>query len=132
MSNKQGAVCNINTGLQPNQPQIPPYPAIPLANDLASALQAINALRNIVQGLLNQVGSLYPSINGSPGRQGQPGQNANSNAGGNFQEVPGSRQTQTVKVTNPDDAEQYVTVEIITGVSFKNSAGQTLVWNSGS
>lgn len=131
-SSSQKAVCNINTGVQPNQPQTPPYPSIPLATDLPSALNAINNMRLILQGLTNQLPTLFPNLdNPRNAKNGQPGGGGGGQQGGNFTEVPGTRQTKTVKVTNPQDSTQFVMVDQITAVTFANKTGQTLTWTNG-
>lgn len=93
--------------LLPNQSQATPsmpgrlFPPIPAANDLPSAIQAINSIRRI----LNMLTGPRPQF------------------------VETGRVTQKVKVINPDDDTQFVIVERINQIAFKDSlTGATMVW----
>ncbi len=106
------------------------FPPVPVANDLASALAAINAMRQILFQLLNMLNSQNNLGNGyGPGspfagtsNPGSRGQNPN------FVEVPGSRSVEKVTITDPVSGAS-VTFNQITGVTFKDAAsGQTLTW----
>ena len=51
----EGPVCNLNAKVNVQQPAIQSMPQIPVANDLPSALQAIQSLSQIMQILINQL-----------------------------------------------------------------------------
>src|ERR1700735_2853534 len=112
-------VCRIT----PQKPYAPPPQAmatsIPIASDLASAIQAVNALRQLLQILMNQI----PNNNIPPpgGFTSQPTKNAN------FNEV--SRVTTPTKIVDPTNPANYVIVNQITALKFLDKAsGQTWVW----
>lgn len=104
----------------------PPLPSIPVATDLPSALQAINALRQTINIIINNTTPSNPG--GSPGggfkSQNQPNPQAN------FTEIRANRVTQTVRVFNPQDHNQFVDVQQITGLTFLDpQTKQTIVWS---
>lgn len=106
-------VCQVPAAQPETQPDPRQFPGIPLAYDLASALAAINAMRRIIQMLLNQI-----AINNA----------AKKPKLGNFTEV--SRKTKVERIYNPDDNTQYVDVEHVTSVTMGDKAtGQTWTWN---
>lgn len=117
----EGPVCNLNAKVNVQQPPIQSAPQIPVANDLPSALQAIQSMSQILQVIINQL----------PGPNNIIQQNnAKQPSGGNFQEVPGSRQSQNVRIYNPSDHTQYVDVNQVTYVKFANKLGQNLVYSN--
>lgn len=130
-TNYEGPVCNLNSKVAIAQPIRPTLPTIPVATDLPSALSALNGLRQIVMQIMNQ---LPQGNNSSSGGSQNPNNAADKTdqgqQGGSFHEVPGSRQTKTVKVSNPDDSSQFVMVEQVTSVTFKNSIGNTLIYKN--
>lgn len=100
------------------QPTGTRLPSIPAATDLSSALRAIAAMRQAIQQLSNQITKDNGVINGF--RQDR-------NQGATWTED--SRVTETVRVTNPQDENQYVDVERINSLSMKNrDTGQTWKW----
>ncbi len=115
-------VCNINPKNPPPQSVAPVLPSIPLANDLASALAALNAIR---QWILQFTGGfVQPSpttVNIIGGRVG------------NFAEVPTARVVETTRIYDPNDPTQqtYVDVNQIVGLEFANGTGQTIRWRQG-
>lgn len=83
---------------------------IPPATNLQTAIFAINALVNLVQNTI---------ISNKP-------QKVNF---GSLVEVAGSRVTQTIRVYNPQDKQQYVDVEQINRMAFRDSTtGETWTW----
>ena len=116
----EGPVCNLNAKVNVQQPAIQSMPQIPVANDLPSALQAIQSLSQIMQILINQL----------PGQNNTQQNSTTQSNGGNFQEVPGSRRSQQVRIFNPDDHSQYVDVNQVTYVKFANKLGQNLVYSN--
>jgi hypothetical protein len=99
----------------------PTIPAIPVATDMASAIQAINTMRQIIQAMTNQTGG---------GGGGGPGTVSTVQA--NFQENKSKRVVQTVRVYNPNDKTQFVDVKQITGLTFENRlTKQTITWAQG-
>jgi hypothetical protein len=106
-----------------DQPKPVKMPTIPPAVDLASALAAIRALTLLVQQLAGQ-----QSVQGPQGLPGQPGQSSRTKVG-RWNEIPGSRVTQTVRVFNPQDKTQYVDVERINSLTLQdNVTGEDWVW----
>jgi hypothetical protein len=136
-----GGVCNITPIIPPSAKGPPTLPSIPTPTDLQSALQAIKALTQIVYALTGQSGNQggYGSQGGkfivlpqqSNGGGGGSGGGQNQSGGkGNFQEVKSERVSQTIKVYNPQDNSQYVTVNQITGLTFRDSiTGQLISWS---
>lgn len=132
------------------------FPAIPKAMDLPSALQAIDALTQIVLVLSRQQPPIFrnnlapntvagqfaagggssfrggsagggePGPPGRAGEKGPPGKEKDPKSG-SWSET--DRKTTTVKIVNPDDNEQFVIVERIESLTFTNrSTGETLNW----
>lgn len=100
------------------QPTGTRLPSIPPATDLNSALRAISALRQAVQQLSNQITQNNGVLNGF--RQDR-------NQGATW--VEERRVTETVRVTNPQDENQYVDVERINSLTMKSrDSGQTWQW----
>jgi hypothetical protein len=121
----------------PGQPGVM-HPTISRAIDLPSVINVVNQLSQVVNNQLspitiNNVAS--PTINffGTPAlrlnSQVQSGSGvAASNVSANFQEV--GRTTETVRVHNPDDADQWVEVDRITSLSMRDSkTGSTWYWS---
>lgn len=117
----QAPVCRIT----PVKPYAPPNAAmatsIPIASDLASAIQAINALRQLLQVIMNQL----PSNNTTPPGGGFSSSPSKGNA--NFNEI--SRVTSQVKIVDPTNPANYVVVNQITALNFLDKvSGQTWQW----
>lgn len=120
-------VCNINVQPPTSEPTQPQLPAIPVATDLASALNAINTMRRIIQTITNQ-NSNNAGFRTTSFKTNQSGQKKNSN----FQEVAIRRTTKTTKIYQNNDPSTgvYVEVKQITGLTFVNKAtGQEVVWS---
>ena len=115
-------------------------PSVPQAQDLPSAIQAINNLNMIVQVLSGQnppsfknnlTENFFVDPSGGQGIQrgnqgGRPGSPAKKPR---WVEDRASRVTETVKVTNPDDKSQFVMVERINYIRWSDTVtGQTLEW----
>lgn len=99
---KQAPVCHIPPA-KPDAPLVVKnLPAVPVATDLKSALQAINALRQVVQVITNQIT--------------QP-QGAN-NFIADWHES--DRVTEIVRVYNPNDKSQYVDIQRINRLRMKD------------
>lgn len=104
-----------------------PVPA--LATDLPSAIRAINQLSREALAILRMpVNNVYPpqpiGLMGSlPGGAGASGGKPPKLA---WREV--SRNTERVRIHNPDDKSQYVDLDRITEVVFASSVGTTLTW----
>ena len=138
-------VCNINTKNPAPISLAPALPSIPVATDLQSLIAAVNALRQLTIQYFNQVpGNSNTGFNGTPGQPGTigapgaPGTVGGGGGGfspvGSFAETPGSRTTVTTRIYDPNDPtnETYVDVKQITGLTFANKTGQTIVWSQGS
>lgn len=134
MSNTTAPVCN-----QPTEPVFPTptvtdMPPIPVATDLASALRAINAMRQFLMILSGQIPRHRSSDTSPGGRGGGGGSRPNDKKSGNsgpqhlqdFTEVRPERVINTVRVFNPDNKDQFVDVQQITGLVFQNKTGQKL------
>lgn len=95
-------VCNVQGPVKfPNQ-TLAKFQPIPKATDLPSAIAALQAITNNFNTLLRA---------------------------GNFVEQRQLRTFQTVRVSNPDNAEQWVDVLQITGLTFMDPVtGRTLIW----
>jgi hypothetical protein len=50
---------------------------------------------------------------------------------GDFNEVPGSRKTETVRITQANNPNNYVEVEQINSIMLKDKSGETWVWKRG-
>jgi hypothetical protein len=112
--------------ITPKNPYAPPNAAmastIPIASDLASAIQAINAMRLLLQQLMNQI----PANNTTPGGGFKSSPSPNK-PNANFNEV--QRVTSQVKITDPTNPQNYVVVNQITALKFLDKqSGQTWVW----
>lgn len=117
-------VCHIPPTTPVSQPAPKFLPAIPPATDLASALAAINQIRNVIHILAGQQGNAGPR-----GASGKDGTNANANV----QWVEESRVEETIRIKNPDDPTQFVDVKRINQLKMKDQkSGQAWVFNRGS
>lgn len=136
-------VCTVSPASQLPTGNAVLLPSIPVATDLMSALNAINAMR---QWMMNfQFPQFqpqnFPYFNGvtqpNKGTQTSPPPPSNPknspqnppNKTANYTENRAKRTTQKVKVTNPDDPSQYVMVEQITGLTFTNGQGNEITWS---
>lgn len=98
-------------------------PNIPPANDLPSALAAINALANAMRIITNRQ-------NARPPQPWTPQINnfASTNSS-RWQEVRSERVKQVVRVKNPQDPSQFVDVEQINGLTFSDQkTGEKFSW----
>lgn len=139
----QPPVCHISvneTIVQPGARHLPTIPPVN-AGDLQSLVNAINAIRQMLNILTGQLAAQRPSVTvmqqpgSSPGSQGA--RPSNSQPGhGNQQEgrwVEANRATVTRRITNPEDPEQYVDVKQINRLTMKDTVtGELWVWNGGS
>lgn len=111
-------VCHINQNEVIEQPDPKTLPSVPIANDLASALVAINALRQIVNSL-----TIQQNTGGVSGFKVQP-----KNKGKGYSEV--HRVNQTVRVFNPQDKSQYVDVQQIKQLVMRDgTTGELWIYN---
>ena len=132
-------VCNL-----PNVGQVPAlqagrmFPSVPKAQDLPSAIQAINALAQIIMQLAspglpsfqnnlapyNSASRLVgtPGINAAAGANGSAGAAGKKGKDGENAQNPNWEQTgfktEKIKVMNPDDNDQFVVVKRITEITF--------------
>lgn len=121
MPSSRAPVCNVNQTRKPVKIVGPPLPPIPKATDLPSAIQAINAITQTINVIVNNITPSNPG--GQTGGGGFTEQNAN------FTEVRAQRVTTTQRIFNPQDNTQYVDVQQITGLSFIDpDTKQTIVW----
>ena len=130
-------VCNLNPKSQVPASKAPTLPSIPLANDLASALAALNAIRQWILQFRSEAptGAGNTTFILNPNQQGNPN-NPNNYPGavGNFSELPERRVTTTTRIYDPNDPTQetYIDVKQITGLAFANRSGQLIQWTQGS
>jgi hypothetical protein len=93
-------------------------PTIPEATDLQSAINAINAIRRIMQTLIQPPHPVSGGITGFKLQQGR-----------GFQEVRQRRVTRRVRIFNPQDKSQWVDVDQIVGMVMADPiTGQTWTW----
>lgn len=113
-------ICYINPPPPTAEPVAPTIPAIPVATDLASALSAINLMRQIIQTGGGQI----------PGGAGAGGGTiARKKNDANFKELKVKRVYATTRVFNPQNSNQYVDVKQITGLTFQDPiTKQEIVW----
>jgi hypothetical protein len=122
----EGPVCNLNNRQNVVQPTPATLPQIPVITDLASAINAGNLMRQILQALLNQLPGLANNVAAlSPNN---PGTTAFAVGGGDFKQT--NLTTKNVKVTNPDDSSQFVNVQQVTGVTWTNGLGQKVTYSN--
>lgn len=115
-------ICIIQPTISKEQPAPVKWPSIPTATDLPSTLNAINSIaawiraaQQILDQLAQQGGLAGFSTKGGA-QQGRWNQL--------------SRQTQQVKITNPQDPTQYVVIDRINSLTMQdNRTGETWVWN---
>lgn len=111
-------VCHINQNEVIEQPDPKTLPSVPIANDLASALVAINALRQIVNSITNQ-----QNQGGISGFKVKP-----QDRGKGYSEV--HRVMQTVRVFNPQDKTQFVDVQQLKQLVMRDgTTGELWVYN---
>lgn len=139
MSNPKGVapICNA----PPEQPQFISKPPVffrftPPTADIPSLTQAVLHLQQAVQALTNQSPPPNNTVPGFPAGQsgaggggGVPG--FGRGGGGQPQEdnnwTERSRQTENVKVVNPDDDSQFIIVKEITSITFERiSTGEII------
>ena len=114
------------------------FPSVPKAQDLPSAIQAINALAQIIMQLAspglpsfqnnlapyNSASRLVgtPGINAAAGANGSAGAAGKKGKDGENAQNPNWEQTgfktEKIKVMNPDDNDQFVVVKRITEITF--------------
>jgi hypothetical protein len=124
----EGPVCNLNNRQNVIQPTAATLPQIPLITDLASAINAGNVMRQIIQALLNQLPDLANNVAQLNPDLKPTGATAFAVGGGDFKQS--NLTTKKVRVTNPSDSTQYVDVEQVTGVTWKNGLGQKVTYSN--
>ena len=136
----QAPSCFVSVNETINQPPGVKLPSIPQATNLASALSAINAmtqLLNLLTGQTVQQSSRgQPGRAGSQGKQGKPGDPAKPNKNtdqqnktGRWQEVPGSRVTQEIKMTSDDGSVTFTFNQINKVVLEDSVTGELWSWS---
>ena len=124
-----GPVCNLNNRQNVVQPTAATLPQIPVVTDLQSAINASNVMRQILQALLNQFPGLANNVAAlNPNNTPPGGGDAFAVGGGDFKQQ--NVTTKKVRVTNPQDSSQYVDVEQVTGVTWKNGLGQKIKYSN--
>ena len=111
----------------------PSLPAIPVATDLATAIAALNAIRQWIIQFTNP--GTNTGLGTGQGNSPQPNPGTIINIGGaatgNFAEVTSKRTTTTTRIydTNDPTNQTYVDMQQITGLVFANKAGQVINWS---
>ena len=129
-------VCNINPKSPVPASKAPALPSIPVATDLATALAAINALRQWIIQFTSPL-TTNPGPTTGPGGFQQPSPTTvnvpGGGAVGNFSENTTKRVITTTRIYDPNDPtkQTYIDVQQITGLQFVNKSGQTIVWAQG-
>jgi hypothetical protein len=136
LSNDGAPVCTLpNVGQQPPAQAGRIFPAIPKAQDLPSAVQAINTLTQIIIQLtapdLPSFRNNLAPLTIQSQKVGTPlllaGAQQNAQKSIRFAEV--SRNKEKVKVVSPDDDSIFVIVERINSITFMDRVtGSLLVW----
>lgn len=115
-------VCHIppkTPSTQPNPVNIPSIP--PARPDVQSLMHTVNAMRQVIMILSGQQGLRGP--------QGAPGNNAKSKPA---RWSESNRQTEKVKVYNPNDKTQFIEVERINSLTMRDAVtGETWNWTHG-
>jgi len=126
-------VCHVSTNQTITQPPARRLAAVPRATDLRTALQAINILQQNIQILAGQIPQ-YPNQNPSnPATSGvnsvnaRPSQQPRNQPIGRW--VESGRVTETVRIYNRDDREQYVDVKRINSLTMRDTVtGEQWSW----
>lgn len=117
----------------PGQPGIM-LPSIPKAMDLPSVIMAVNAITQILINMTvpPRAGGVSPIQLGTPALAKPTGGVAASGVSGKASRgtwFETDRQTEVVKVVNPDDDTQFVTFERINSITMTNSStNESLTW----
>jgi len=120
-------VCLIQPVISTSQPPPLVMPSIPQANDLASALAAINALSTALRYIQSQLPPNTPNIQGPGGMISTNSKKGGPAKQGRWNQL--ARVTEQVKVTNPSDSTQFVIIDRIKSLTMKDSVtGETWVW----
>jgi hypothetical protein len=113
-------VCHVSKDQVIVQPSPKQQPAIPHANDLASALAAIAALKKIVEGW-----TLPHPDNNEGGISG-----FKTNPSKQSRWTQANRTVERVKIFNPSDSSQFVEIDRINSLTMVDKVtGETWVWN---
>lgn len=116
----QAPVCHIPGTNTIQQPPPNPIPAIPVATDLASALAAINIIRQILA---------QPKKNNGTFAQNAQTKQSTSNKG-RWSEA--KRTTERVRIENPTDPSQFVEIDRINNLTMQDAqTGDQWTWNRG-
>jgi hypothetical protein len=115
-------ICYINPPAPSAEPVAPTIPAIPVATDLQSVIQAVNTIAQILRSMNNQQDL------GPPQRLTDATVNSKKHRS-DFHEVVTKRVVKKVRVFNPQNKSQFVDVKQITGLTFANKlTGQQINW----
>lgn len=110
-----------------DQPSAQRYPGIPLATDLRSALAAINAMRQAIMIMRGQLGAQPRSQQAQQSNNKTNKNKEKPEQQGKFVEI--SRATKEVRIFNKDDNEQFIDIERINKLVFRDTTdGTTWTW----
>lgn len=121
-------VCAIIPPDQPGEPTAKTVPTIPVARDLASALAAINAITAWINAQQQPKRTAQGTGGGGTTIPPKPTPKQPQPQQGRWNEI--TRQTQKVKIVNPQDPTQFVEVEQLTKLVMQDSqTKETWIWS---
>lgn len=125
---RKAPVCHIAPPVPLGDPGPVNAEFIPEARDMASLIAAVNALRRIAQRNSGGFGGPRPGTGLPLGGSTGASTKEEKKKQGRWSEQ--TRKTEKVKITNPDDPSQFVEIERINQIIWKdNVSGETFVWN---
>lgn len=134
-------VCPISRDQVIGQPNTSLIPTIPLANDLASALTAINALRQAFMAMHQQITInntfVYPGKQGGSGsgpsqpRKPPPPQPPKPKKPNQSLWTEKTRKTSQVRVEQDGNPNNFVIIDQIDQLTMTDPAGETWTWTRG-
>ena len=117
-------VCYVNPPQPAQQPLSKLIASIPVATDLPSAINALNAIRTILNVQNNSISPnntvVWQGVTTTKNPPGQPNNKQPSNASNGTRQSGFAQSnvvTKLVKVTNPNDQTQFVMVRQIVGLT---------------
>lgn len=121
MSDPTAPVCNVEPVIEPGQPPASKFPPIPVASDLASALAAINAMRQILMNLTGQLGVTNRGGGNGGGGRGGGGTTIPPKQPKLGRWVQKSITRKTVRIYNPQDKTQFIDVSRVANLTMKDT-----------
>lgn len=126
---RKAPVCHIAPPVPPGDPDAVDAEFLPEARDLPSLIALANALRRTALRDRGGFGGPRPGSTALP-PGGSTGATTKEEKKKQGRWVEQTRQTEKVKVTNPDDPSVFVEIERINQIIWKdNVTGETFLWN---